>query len=279
MDNWSLIIKPRRRWFEIDFKGIWEYRELIWLFVRRDFVATYKQTILGPLWFIINPLLSTILYTVVFSGIANISTDGTPPILFYLTGITAWNYFANCLRSTSNTFISNAGIFGKVYFPRLVTPISIVISTLIQFFIQFFLLAVVMMVFMFRGYQLHVNAYLLYMPLLVIQMALMGLGFGIIISSLTTKYRDLVNLMNFGVQLWMYITPVVYPLSMVPDKFRFFVQINPVTPIVEVFRCSILGAGTFSFNSILYSIIFTIVILFAGILMFNKVEQNFMDTV
>jgi lipopolysaccharide transport system permease protein len=277
--NWTLIIKPRRKWFDIDFKGIWQYRDLVFLFVRRDFIAKYKQTILGPLWFIINPLLSTILFSIVFNGIAKIPTDGTPPMLFYMAGITAWNYFAVCLNGTSNTFVSNAGIFGKVYFPRLVTPISIVISTLIQFAIQFALLIAMMFIFYFQGYVIHLNWYALWIPYLVVIMALFGLGFGIIISALTTKYRDLINLMSFAVQLWMYASAVVYPLSVVPEKYRMFIMLNPVTSIVETFRYGLIGAGNFNLNMIIYSSVFTIVTLFFGILIFNKVEQGFMDTV
>ena len=217
-DNWTMIIRPKRHWFDIDLKGIWQYRDLIVLFVRRDFVARYKQTILGPLWFIIQPLLTTLMFTVVFGKIAKIPTDGLPPMLFYLGGITAWNYFANSLRGTSNTFISNAGIFGKVYFPRLVTPISIVISGIIQFFIQFLFLLAFMAYFGIVGADFGPNIYILFIPVLIIMMAGLGLGFGIILSSLTTKYRDLTNLLGFGVQLWMYATPIVYPLSELSGK-------------------------------------------------------------
>jgi lipopolysaccharide transport system permease protein len=279
INNWTLVIKPRRNWLDIDFKGIWQYRDLVVLFVRRDFVSKYKQTILGPLWFIINPLFSTILFSVVFNGIAKIPTDGTPPMLFNMAGITAWNYFAACLNGTSNTFVANAGIFGKVYFPRLVTPISIVISTLIQFGIQFGLFIVMMLVYYFQGYTINLNMYALWIPYLVILMALMGLGFGIIISALTTKYRDLVNLMTFAVQLWMYGSAVIYPLSVVPEKYRLFIMLNPETTIIETFKYGLIGAGSFNMGMIIYSTIFTIVSLFIGILIFNKVEQGFMDTV
>jgi lipopolysaccharide transport system permease protein len=279
INNWTLVIKPRRNWLDIDFKGIWQYRDLVVLFVRRDFVSKYKQTILGPLWFIINPLFSTILFSVVFNGIAKIPTDGTPPMLFNMAGITAWNYFAACLNGTSNTFVANAGIFGKVYFPRLVTPISIVISTLIQFGIQFGLFIVMMLVYYFQGYTINLNIYALWIPYLVILMALMGLGFGIIISALTTKYRDLVNLMTFAVQLWMYGSAVIYPLSVVPEKYRLYIMLNPVTTIIETFKYGLIGAGSFNMGMIIYSTIFTIVSLFIGILIFNKVEQGFMDTV
>ncbi len=279
IENWNLIIKPKRHLFDIDFKDIWRYRDLIGLFVRRDFVARYKQTVLGPLWFIIQPILTTLMFTVVFGTIANISTDGLPKILFYLTGIVGWTYFSSCLTTTSNTFVANAGIFGKVYFPRLTLPISIVISNLVQFFIQLMLLAAFMIYFGIIGANFHPNFYILLLPVLVILMAALGLGFGIIISSLTTKYRDLTNLVSFGVQLWMYATPIIYPLSGIPEKYRVYVLANPLTPIIETFRYALLGAGTVDWMYLLYSLVFTIVVLIVGVLLFNKVEQTFMDTV
>ena len=278
-EGWSLIIKPKRSLFNINLKEIWRYRDLIVLFVRRDFVAKYKQTILGPLWFLIQPLFTTIMFTVVFGKIAGISTDGLPKMLFYMTGITAWNYFATSLRATSNTFVGNAGIFGKVYFPRLSIPISVIISGLVQFFIQFSFLGAFMIYFGIRGAAFSPNIYVLLIPVLVIIMAGMGLGFGIIISSMTTKYRDLANLVSFGMQLWMYATPIIYPLSEIPEKYRIFIIANPVTPIIETFRYALLGKGIFDFWHLMYSIAFTIVVLIIGILMFNKIEQSFMDTV
>jgi len=277
--NWSMVIKPKRHLLDIDLEDIWRYRDLIKLFVRRDFVAKYKQTILGPLWFLIQPLLTTLIYTIVFGNIANIPTDGLPHILFYMTGIVGWTYFATCLNSTSNTFVANAGIFGKVYFPRLTLPISIVISSLIQFFIQFALLAAFMVYYKLVGAEFHLNIYVLILPVLIILMAGLGLGFGIIISSLTTKYRDLTNLVGFGVQLWMYATPIIYPLSEIPEKYRIFVLANPLTPIIETFRYTLLGAGTIDWYHLLYSFGFTVFVLAIGIVLFNKVEQSFMDTV
>jgi len=247
--------------------------------VRRDFVSRYKQTILGPFWFILNPLLSTLMYTMVFAGIAKIPTEGVPPQLFYISGIVAWSYFAACLTGTSSTFLSNAGIFGKVYFPRLVAPISIIISSIVQLGIQFLLLSVFMIFYTLKGYIIHINLYILYLPLLIVMLAMLGMGFGIIFSALTTKYRDLSNLMVFGVQLWMYITPVIYPSSMVPEKFRIFVFLNPVAPIVEAFKYGLIGAGEFNPGRLLYSIVFTIILLFIGVVLFNRTEQNFMDTV
>ena len=278
-ENWNMVIKPKRHLLDIDLKDIWRYRDLIALFVRRDFVSRYKQTILGPLWFIIQPVLTTIMFTIVFGTIAEIPTDGLPKSLFYLSGIVGWTYFSSCLTTTSNTFVANAGIFGKVYFPRLTLPISIVISNLVQFFIQFLLLIVIMGYYFFSGAAIQPNTYLLLIPLLILLMALLGLGFGIIISSLTTKYRDLTNLVAFGVQLWMYATPVIYPLSQIPAKYKVYVLANPLTPIIETFRYALLGAGTVSWNHLLYSSVFAVVIMAVGIILFNKVEQTFMDTV
>ncbi len=277
--NWTLEIKPKRHLFDINFKELWHYRDLIMLFVRRDFVSKYKQTILGPLWFVIQPLLTTLMFVVVFGNIAGIPTDGLPKILFYMTGITAWNYFAESLRATSNTFVQNAGIFGKVYFPRLTMPISVVISGLIQFFIQFLFLVAFMIYYAIVGADFSPNIYVLLIPVLIFIMAGLGLGFGIIISSLTTKYRDLTNLVSFGVQLWMYASPIIYPLSEIPEKYKIFIIANPVTPIIETFRYGLLGSGTFDFLYLLYSFGFMVVVLGIGILLFNKVEQSFMDTV
>jgi lipopolysaccharide transport system permease protein len=276
---WTLSIRPKRGLLDINLREIWKYRDLVMLFVRRDFVARYKQTILGPLWFIIQPILTTLMFTVVFSQVAGISTDGLPPMLFYMAGTVAWTYFSTCLNSTSNTFVSNAGIFGKVYFPRLTVPLSIVISNLIQFAIQFALLAAIMLFYYLRGTAIHLNGYVVLIPYLIVIMALMGLGFGIIISSLTTKYRDLTNLVAFGMQLWMYATPIIYPLSKVPAKFKMFVLANPVTPIVETFRFALLGSGSVSQGQLMYCSVFTLVVMVIGIVMFNRVEQSFMDVV
>ena len=278
-ENWSLIIKPKRNLFDIKLKELWKYRDLVVLFVRRNFVARYKQTILGPLWFLIQPLLTTLMFTVIFGNIAGIPTDGLPKMLFYMTGITAWNYFSSSLRATSNTFVANAGIFGKVYFPRLSIPISVIISGLIQFLIQFLFLLAFMVYFGIRGANFMPNIYVLLIPVLVIIMAGMGLGFGIIISSLTTKYRDMTNLVGFGIQLWMYATPIIYPLSEIPEKYKIFILANPVTPIIETFRFALLGKGEFDPLYLLYSFGFTLVVLVVGILLFNKIEQSFMDTV
>jgi lipopolysaccharide transport system permease protein len=278
--EWTLVIKPKTSWFDIQIADIWRYRDLLMLFVRRDFVSAYKQTILGPMWYVIQPLLTTIMFIIVFDRVAEIPTDGAPPALFYLSGLVIWNYFSTCLTKTSVTFSANSGIFGKVYFPRLIMPISNVISALIGFGIQLLLLFVLLLYFyFFMDIQFSLNVYLLSLPFLLLLVSSLGLGFGIIISSLTTKYRDLANLIGFGTQLLMYATPVIYPLSFFEGKYRSLIMINPLTPIIELFRYSILGVGDFQVFSILYSVIFTIISLFVGILIFNKIEKSFMDVV
>lgn len=250
------------------------------LFVRRDFVAVYKQTILGPLWYVIQPLLTTIVFTVIFGRVARIPTEGLPPILFYLAGLTPWNYFAGCLTKTSNTFVSNANIFGKVYFPRLAVPLSVVISGLIGFFIQLALFLGFMAFYAVKGTSFTVSPHLLiFLPLLVLQTAALGLGFGIIVSSLTTKYRDLSFLISFGVQLWMYATPIVYPASRIPKAWLWLISLNPMTPVVEMFRYVFLGTGTIHPWQVMLSLAMTVTILFCGIILFSRVEKSFMDTV
>jgi lipopolysaccharide transport system permease protein len=277
--EWSLIIKPKKNLLEINIGELWEYRDLLVLFIERDIVTKYKQTILGPLWFIIQPILSTLMYLVVFGRIANIPTDNVPPVLFYLSGIVAWTYFSVCLNNTACTFINNANIFGKVYFPRLIVPLSIVISNIIQFMIQFGLLIAAIGFYSLKGFSFTFTSNLFWLPFLILLLALLGLGFGIIISSLTTKYRDLSNLLGFGVQLWMYATPIIYPLSVIPDKYRVFILANPVTAIIIIFKSSLLGTQSVSYGYLLYSSVFTILILIFGILLFNRVESKFMDTV
>jgi lipopolysaccharide transport system permease protein len=250
------------------------------LFVKRDFVAQYKQTILGPLWHFIQPVFTTIVFLLVFGKIANIPTDGIPPILFYMSGITMWNYFSSCLNSTSNTFVANAGIFGKVYFPRLVIPLSTVMSNLVKFGIQFLLLAAAYIFYLAKGTPLHTGLSLFMIPVLVLMMAGMGLGLGIIISSLTTKYRDFTVLIGFAVQLLMYATPVAYPLSFLKNKsYSSWIQWNPLTPIMEAFRYALFQKGSFTAGSLLYSALFIAIVLFLGLLTFSKVERSFMDTV
>jgi len=247
--------------------------------VRRDFVAGYKQTILGPLWYIFQPLLTTIVFTIIFDKFAHISTNATPSVIFYMTGITAWNYFASCITKTSGTFINNAGIFGKVYFPRLTVPVSIVISNLITFCVQFLFMMGFWVYYYLIGANIYITPYIFLIPVLLLLTALMGLGFGIIISSLTTKYKDLQFVVNFGVQLLMYATPIIYPLSSIPDKYKIIIMLNPMTSIIETFKYALLGRGTFSWEMLGYSGIFTLVILIIGLLLFNKIEQRFIDTI
>lgn len=274
-DNWTHVIEPTEGIFNFNLRELWRYRDLILLFVRRDFIAVYKQTILGPLWHFLQPLFTTAVYTI-FISIVKVPTDEIPRILFVLTGVVLWNYFSSCLVKTSNTFIGNASIFGKVYFPRLVIPISVILSNLMSFFIQCLLLVPFLI---FYRDNIHPTIYILAIPFLILLLAMMGLGLGILVSSLTVKYRDLNYLIAFGVQLAMYATPVIYPLSLIPGRFRAVAMVNPISPIVEVFRCALLGKGTFSIETILYSTVFAIVILVFGVLLFRRVENSFMDTI
>jgi len=278
-DNWTEIISPKKSMFDLRLDELWEYRDLVMLFVRRDFVSVYKQTILGPLWHIIQPIFTTIVFTFVFGGIAKLSTDGQPPFLFYMCGVTIWNYFAQCLGKTSNTFVGNAAIFGKVYFPRMTIPVANVISGLLSFGIQFALFVAVYLYFFARGSAVHPNIWLLGIPLFVFIMALLSLGVGIIISSLTTKYRDLTFLVSFGIQLFMYATPVVFPLSAVPQKYQLLISLNPVTPLVEGFRYAFMGTGAFNPLWLFYSGVISLAIFILGLALFHRVEKTFMDTV
>jgi lipopolysaccharide transport system permease protein len=277
--EWDLVIRPKTGWFDLHLSDLLRYHDLTMMFVWRDFIAQYKQTILGPIWYLIQPLFTTLLFTLIFGHVAKLPTDKLPPVLFYLAGITCWNYFAECLNRTSGTFITNASIFGKVYFPRLCVPVSVVISNIIKFAIQFSLFVVFMAVYYAEGVPFHPNALMLLTPVLVVIMAVLGLGLGIIISSLTIKYRDLQVLVTFGVQLLMYATPVIYPLSMVSEKHRWLMLANPMTALVETFRYAFLGSGTLNYLNLLYSGVIALMILFAGILLFNHVERTFMDTV
>lgn len=287
-EKWDIVIKPKDNLFSIDFKELWAYRDLCALFVKRNIITKYKQTILGPLWFVIQPALTVIMYMVVFGGIAGIPTDGVPRPLFYLAGTCTWTYFANCLTTTSNTFVTNAGIFGKVYFPRLVMPISTVISNLLQLVIQFgfFVIVYVFYTLFDPNCTAHLTWYALLLPLVIFMLAGLALGFGTIISSMTTKYRDLQVLFTFLVSLWMYATPIVYPLSQTGSKFfmgvpvHTFMCLNPVTPIIETFKYGFLGCGEFvGWRWLIYSFVFMCLLLGAGIVVFNKVQKSFMDTV
>lgn len=277
--EWDLVIEPQSSLFELHLKDVWRYRDLLWLLVKRDFVSFYKQTILGPLWFFIQPLFTTIIFTFVFGNLAGLSTDGLPQPLFYMAGITAWNYFADCLTKTSTVFRDNAQIFGKVYFPRLIMPLSIVVSNLVRFGVQMLLFFMMMGYYAFSGAAFHSNSFVLLFPILVLLMALLGLGLGLIITALTTKYRDLAFLITFGVQLMMYATTVIYPLSAAPANYKWLVELNPMTGIIEAFRYGFLGQGVLTWQSLGYSVIVTLVSLVLGVIIFNKTEKTFVDTV
>ena len=278
-NQWTKVIRPRSGWFDVRIRAVWQYRDLILLFVWRDFVKVYKQTILGPLWYLLQPLLTTIVFTVIFGRVARISTDGLPHLLFYLSGTVVWSYFANCLTSTSDTFIANADIFGKVYFPRLTVPVSIVISNLIAFTLQFLLFVSFWLYYAFKGVTMPPTGWIVYTPLLVIHIAALGLGMGIIISAMTTKYRDLRFLTSFGVQLWMYATPIVYPLSVVPNQWKWLVAMNPMVPIVETFRHAFLGSGTVEPGQLGVSLLITLSLFLLGVMLFSRIEKSVMDTV
>ncbi len=282
LKEWDLVIEPQKSLFELNLKDVWRYRDLLWLLVKRDFVSFYKQTILGPLWFFIQPLFTTIIFTFIFGNLAGLSTDGLPQPLFYMAGITAWNYFADCLTKTSTVFRDNANIFGKVYFPRLIMPLSIVVSNLVRFGVQMLLFLVMIGYYLFQnemGSLFQPNIYILLFPVLVLLMALLGLGLGLIITALTTKYRDLAFLITFGVQLMMYATTVIYPLSAAPTKYKWLIELNPMTGIIEAFRFGFLGQGEFTIYIFGYSVIFTFISLVLGVIIFNKTEKTFVDTV
>lgn len=278
--KWTTIIKPRTGWFDVNLVDWWMYRDLILLFVKRNFTTTYKQTLLGPAWAIIQPLLTTIIFTVVFGNIAKLPTDGISPFIFYLCGNLIWGFFSSCLIATSNTFISNAGIFGKVYFPRLTVPISIVLTNFITFIIQLLFFLCFWIYFSLKpGSTIITNNWLIIIPILLIETSLLGLGFGLIISALTTKYRDLTMLVSFGIQLWMYATPIAYPISLIPQKWVGIYMLNPMASIIVAFRYAFFGSGEFQLYYLVQSFIFSILIVFFSIILFSKVEKTFMDTV
>jgi lipopolysaccharide transport system permease protein len=277
--TWDSIIQPKSEWFNIPFREIYSYRDLIYLFVKRDFVTFYKQTILGPLWYIIQPLVNSVIFTIIFSKVAKIPTDGIPPFLFYMAGTVTWGYFAACLTQTSNTFVANREIFGKVYFPRMTVPISIVITGICQFLIQFVIFLGFLLYYWSQGAQVRPTIMVLTIPLILLQMSILGLGMGILISALVTKYRDLTFAMTFAVQIWMYITPVVYPLTQVPEKYRILYVLNPMVSIVESFRGAFLGGSSIEPSHILISVIVTMCIFFTGMVLFSRIEKTFMDTV
>jgi lipopolysaccharide transport system permease protein len=277
--KWDLIIEPQQGLLDVNFKEIWNYRDLLFLFVKRDVVTVYKQTVLGPIWFFVQPIMTMLVYIVVFGNIAGIPTDGIPKPLFYLSGIIIWNYFSECFLKTSDTFTVNQDMFGKVYFPRLIMPLSKVVSGLIKFFIQFFLFMVVYLYFLVDGVPVQLGVELLLVPYFIVLMALLGLGFGLIFTSMTTKYRDLKFLIQFGVQLLMYATPIIYPMSEIPEKIRYFIFFNPLSHIVEGFKLAFLGQGSLTTSGLLYSSVCTLIVLIVGILIFNKTEKTFVDTV
>jgi lipopolysaccharide transport system permease protein len=279
-ESWDLVIKPVSSVFDLHLREVWNYKDLIALFIKRDFVSQYKQTILGPVWHLVQPILTTAIFLLLFGKIANIPTDGIPSVLFYMSGISLWNYFSACLTNTSNTFVINAAIFGKVYFPRLVIPLSVIFSNIIRFGIQFGLLLTAMIWYHFHGFPIRITVYWLWIPVLISLVAGIGLGLGIIISSLTTKYRDLSILITFIVQLLMYVTPIGYPMSFLAhSKYRSIIEFNPMTGIVESFRFALFDKGTLDAHGLFYSTAFMFVTLFIGLLIFSKVERTFMDTV
>ena len=277
--EWESEIKSEDSLFSINFKEVWQYRDLLLMLVKRDYISTYKQTILGPIWFFVQPILTMIIYVILFGQIAKLPTDGAPQIVFYLSGITIWNYFSESLTKTSSVFRDNAAIFGKVYFPRLIMPLSIVVSALIKFGIQFTLFIAIVLYYTLIEHKIHPNLWILATPFLLLLMSLFSLGLGMIFSSMTTKYKDLVFLLTFGIQLFMYATPVVYSITSIPEKYQWIVLANPLTSIFQCFRYGYLGSGSFDPNSLFYSVGIIVVLLSVGVVIFNKVEKSFMDTV
>lgn len=281
-NEWLFEITPKNKFFSLNFKEIWQYRDLLFLFVKRDIITVYKQTVLGPLWYLIQPLFTSITFTIIFNNVAGIKTGTIPPFLFNLAGIMVWNYFTACLNGTSDTFKANAGIFGKVYFPRIITPLSIVISNLIKLGIQFGIFILFYIFFYFQGADLSMNGSLLFFPLLIAFMGILGLGLGMLISSMVTKYRDLSNLIGFGIQLLMYISAVMYPMELIKEKlpkFGWIVQYNPLAYIIETSRYMLLNSGNISMLGLAYTMTITIVVFFVGLLVFNRTEKSFIDTV
>lgn len=276
---WDLEITPDNGLLNLHLKDVWNYRDLLWLLVRRDFVSFYKQTILGPVWFFIQPVFTTVTFTFVFSNLAKISTNGVAPPLFYLAGTVAWNYFADSLTKTSTVFKDNAAIFGKVYFPRLIMPLSIVFSNLVKFGVQFILFIILLLFFIWKGDKVGPNWFILLFPVVILLMAILGLGLGLIVTAVTVKYRDLAFVVVFGMQLLMYATPVIYPLSAAPVKYQLIIALNPMSGLIETFRYGFLGAGQFYKGAFIYSVVASLVIFLLGLIIFNKAEKNFVDTV
>ena len=278
--KWDLVLENHSEIFNFRLKEIWDYRDLLILFVRRDFVSVYKQTILGPLWYIVQPLLTTLTFTIIFGKIAKISTGEVTPFLFYLSGITFWQYFSECVTKTSNTFAEHQDLFSKIYFPRRIVPLTLVVSSLFKFLIQFLLFLAFLIYFSLKGVGFNIQfSYIFFFPFLLLLMAMIAIGFGMIFSSLTAKYKDLSFLLAFGVQLWMYVTPIIYPVSSIPEKYAFFIRLNPLCSIIEAFRFIFLGSGTWSWDGIVYSAIFATVLFLMGNIIFGKTERSFMDTI
>ena len=278
-EHWDLEIKPQNSVFNLHLKDVWDYRDLLWLLVRRDFVSFYKQTIFGPIWFFIQPIFTTLIFTIIFSRLAGIATNGAPPALFYMAGTIAWNYFADGLTKTSTVFRDNAAVFGKVYFPRLIMPVSIIFSNLVKFGIQFTLFLIMMTYYLITSDLVHPNLYIILFPVIILFMALLGLGFGLIVTAATTKYRDLTFVVTFGIQLAMYATPIIYPLSAAPSKFRFLISLNPMSGLIETFRYGFIGTGEFYLSTFIYSLIATLIVFVLGLITFNRVEKDFVDTI
>ncbi len=278
-NKWDIIIEPKKKVFDVNFKEVYRYKDLLFLFVKRDIITVYKQTILGPIWYVVQPIMTMAVYIVIFGNIAGLPSDGIPKPLFYLCGIIIWNYFSECFIQTSDTFGKNQDMFGKVYFPRLIVPLSVVMSGLIKFGIQFLLFAAVYAYYAINGGEVYLNESVIVVPYLVVLMAALGLGFGLIFTSLTTKYRDLKFLLQFGVQLLMYATPIIYPMSMVEGKLKTIISLNPMAHIVETFKYAFLAKGEFSFQGIAYASICAFVILLLGVIVFSRTEKNFVDTV
>ena len=277
--NWSQVIGSKNSLYSLNLKEVWRYKDLVYMLVKRDFITSFKQTILGPIWFFINPIFTTIMYVIVFGNVAGLSTDGAPKMAFYLAGVTLWNYFSSCLTGTSSVFRGNASIFGKVYFPRLVMPLSVVVSNLMRFGVQFALFICIVIYYYFTEGNVHPNLWILATPFLILLMAGFAMGAGMIFSSLTTKYQDVNMLLGFGVSLFMYATPVIMPVSAFPEKYKWIAELNPLTGIFECFKYGYLGVGDFNIGMLTYSTVFTLIIVIIGTLIFNKVEKSFMDTV
>ncbi|CAA9203646.1 hypothetical protein FLA105534_04826 [Flavobacterium bizetiae] len=281
-NDWLFEITPKNKFFSLNLREVWQYRDLLLLFVKRDVITVYKQTVLGPLWYLIQPLLTSVTFTIIFNNVAGIDTGAVPPFLFNLAGITVWNYFTACLTGTSDTFKGNAGIFGKVYFPRIITPLSVVISNVIKFGIQFFIFIIFYCYYYFKGADLHLDPLVLLFPVLIIIMGILGLGLGMLISSMVTKYRDFSNLIGFGIQLLMYLSAVMYPMELIKSKlpkFGWLVEYNPLAYVIETSRYMLLNVGQISILGLLYTVVLTVVVFFIGLLVFNKTEKSFIDTV